>query len=425
VKEEKTVVSIFQSVARAVDGARLVRESLGAHIDSSWHPTAVLALGKVAFPMFDGVRPFLREQGGVSRALLIAPASRFPANPDLPPGAQALVADHPTPSERSLAAGTAAQAFVEALQPNDRLLVLISGGGSALVAGPAEGLSFKDKRDTVTAVARAGATIAELNAVRKHLSSIKGGRLALATRAQTRVLSLSDVVGNDPGTIASGPFSPDTSTFSDALAIVKRLAPNGPKAAIDHLQRGVDGAMDDTPKPGDPRLAHVDYRILASPERVLALGEAEGLARGLTIRTLARNTEEDVGVLAERYGTIAKTGAAAGTLFVGNGEPSIRVSGSGRGGRATHLALLMAQQLAGLSGVSFLSAGTDDRDGASEASGAAVDGDTWSRALSAGLDPVGALANCNSDPVLAELGCLVRGPGTSNLLDLHLLHFAG
>jgi hydroxypyruvate reductase len=418
-------VDVYLEVSRRVDGARLVSEAAAALAPERGGEgrVSVLALGKVAFPMLDGLVARVGSER-IAAGLVIAPATRFPRAPALPPGVEALVSDHPTPSDRSLAAGQAALAFARRLGPTDRLVVLLSGGGSALVAAPAPGLSFEDKRAATTAVARAGARIAELNTVRKHLSALKGGRLGAACAAPTTVLALSDVVGDDPGTIASGPFAPDPTTFADALALVRRLAPEAPAAVVRHLERGAAGAIDETPKPGAPRLAHVEHRILAGPGRVPAEAERIAAAAGLPLGELGRDTELDVEALAAEYGARARAEAAAGggpRLLIGNGEPSIVVTGDGRGGRATHLALLVAREISGLENVSFLAAGTDDRDGSADASGAAVDGTTWRRALAANLDPEGALARCDSATVLGALGVLVRGPGSSNLLDLHLL----
>jgi len=418
------LTAIFLEVARRVDGATLVFDSLSSQPALvATGPLHVLAVGKVAFPMFDGLVARVGESD-VASGLLIAPETRFPDEPKLPASVRALVSDHPDPSERSVLAGRAARDMLAGLAPSARLVVLLSGGGSAAMAVPANDLSLHEKRVTTKAVARAGASIAELNTVRKHLSAVKGGQLGLATRAHTVVLALSDVVGSDPGVIASGPFSADPSTFAQALALVERLAPGAPARVLDHLRLGAAGVLPETPKPGDPRLGHIEYKLLAGPERVpeeaRRIVEAQGGAAG----TLSLNTEEPVIDLSKRYGVRARQERQAGgpaRMLIGNGEPSIVVRGEGRGGRATHLALLMAREIAGMSNVAFLAAGTDDRDGLSDASGAVVDGATWERAQSQGLDPLGALDRCDSEAPLKALGCLVRGPGTSNLLDLHLL----
>ena len=419
-----SVTTIFFEVARRVDGAVLVSDALSSRPDLlAAGPLHVLGVGKVAFPMFDGLVAQVTPARILS-GLLVAPATRFPEHPRLPAGVRALVSDHPDPSDRSVAAGNAARALLASLAPSDRLAVLLSGGGSAAMAVPADGVSLDDKRATTKALARAGASIVELNTVRKHLSAVKGGQLGVATLASTRVLALSDVVGNDPGTIASGPFSPDPTTFAQALALVERLAPGAPARVLEHLRRGAAGGFPETPKPGDPRLAHIDYRVLAGPEKVAEEAKRFVEGQGGCTGQLSVNTEASVSSLADSYGRQARKEQSAGgtpRVLVGNGEPTIVVRGSGRGGRSTHIALLMAREISGLPNVSFLAAGTDDRDGTSDASGAAVDGATWERAESQGLDPAGALDRCDSEAPLRALGCLVRGPGTSNLLDLHLL----
>jgi hydroxypyruvate reductase len=415
--------SVFLEVAERLDGALLVEESLAeSALTGAEGRLSVLAVGKVAFPMFAGLRRALGT-ARIGSGLIVAPHTVFPERPDLPPGVRALVSDHPDPSERSVAAGRAALSFVSSLTESDTLLVLVSGGGSAALVLPADDLTLDEKRKATKAVARAGASIAELNAVRKHLSAIKGGRLALATRARTLVLALSDVVGSDPGTIASGPFAADGTTFDQALALVERLAPQAPERVKAHLRRGAAGQIAETPKPGDPRLAHVEFRLLAGPERVVEEARLTFAKRNVQTAELSRNTEQNVTELAALYGGRARreTLTRGTRVLIGNGEPAIVVSGNGRGGRSTHLALLMARELAGLENVAFLAAGTDDRDGSGSASGAVVDGNTWKRAQDLGLDPEGALQRCDSETPLAALGALVQGPGTSNLLDLHLL----
>ncbi|HEV3193141.1 MAG TPA: DUF4147 domain-containing protein [Polyangiaceae bacterium] len=426
-----TLTELFIEVARRVDGGVLVRDALaadptilGALGNAAEAPRVhVLAVGKVAFPMFEGLLGVLGA-GRISGGLVVAPETRFPEDPHVPAGVACLVSDHPEPSMRSVAAARAARDRVRSLSASDRLVVLISGGGSAALCLPAGELSLDEKRQTIREVSRAGANITELNTIRKHLSAIKGGQLGSATQAPTVVLALSDVVGNDPGTIASGLFSPDPTTFAQAVALVEKLAPRSPARALAHLRQGAAGAISETPKEGDPRLSHIDYRLLAGPERVSDEARRVALSNGFATDAMSHNTESPVHDLARAYGETAREEArrrGPARIFIGNGEPTIVVDGQGKGGRATHLALLMAREISGLAYVSFLAAGTDDRDGSSDASGAVVDGTTWARAQNAGLDPDGSLARCDSEPPLKALGCLVRGPGTSNLLDLHLL----
>jgi hydroxypyruvate reductase len=422
----KLARDIFLEVGAHVDGAALVRASArGEEIAAATH---VLAFGKVAFPMLMGAMAGAAPGSAPRPTLAIAPGPRVPA--EVPLGVTVCPADHPTPTARSVAAGEAALAFVRALAPSDRLLVLLSGGASALMCAPAPGLTLDDKRAATSAVSRGGAAIAALNAVRKHLSAIKGGRLALESKAPVTVLALSDVIGGEPATIGSGPFSPDPTTFGDALAAVASTGAQIPDVARAHLERGARGELPETPKPGDPRLAHVTWTAIAGPERPPAEARRAAEARGLKVGVLSRDVEEDVDTIAAAYLDRALHEAGAGgapRALIGNGEPTIKVGAdAGKGGRSTHLALAMARGLAALpddlrTRVAFLAAGTDDRDGDTPVSGGLVDGTTWDRLAAAGLDGQKALDRWDSYTALAAIGDTVTGPGTSNLLDLHLL----
>jgi hydroxypyruvate reductase len=426
----RLAIEIFGEVTARIDGAALVRE--GADRERLCAATHVLAVGKAALPMLAGARA-IWPTAGERPTVAVVPRGRAAAAGPVA-SAQVLVADHPHPSADSVAAAAAARAFVERLGAGDRLLVLLSGGASALLCAPAPPLGLDEKRAAVAAVAAAAAPIAALNAVRKHLSAIKGGRLALASRAPVDVLALSDVIGDDPATIGSGPFSADPTSFADALAAIASsgAAAAVPEPARRHLEDGARGAVEETPKPGDPRLAHVSYRVLAGPRRVEEEARRAIRARGLEAGLLSRDTDLEVGALAAAYVARAADEAAAGgraRVLIGTGEPAVRVGArAGTGGRATQLALAVARGLEALpqparSRVAFLAAGTDDRDGNTEVAGAAVDGETWQQAIGAGADPARALAELDSFLPLDAADATVRGPGTSNLLDLHLLVF--
>ncbi|HEY2902849.1 MAG TPA: DUF4147 domain-containing protein [Polyangia bacterium] len=431
-----SLVELYARVAARLDGEPLVRAALagvvvgtGAGIDGVTH---VLALGKVALPMWRGIDRDARAGGDKLKALAVLPAPLAP--PQAIPGLRVLPSDHPHPTERAVAAAQDVLAFVRAARAdagNDaRLLVLLSGGTSSLLCAPAGGLSVADKRAAIAAVAAAGATIGQLNTVRKHLSQIKGGRLALATDVPALVLAMSDVIGDDPATIGSGPFSPDPTTFADAQRIIARLGAAVPPTVAAHLEAGARGLAEESPPPGDRRLDHVRYRVIAGPGDARAEARRQAAAAGWSIGDLPANTEFSVEHLAtiivDRARAALAKAATAPQLLIGNGEPTIKVTGNGRGGRATHLALLVARGLAQLpetpgAQVAFLAAGTDDRDGNSDVSGAVVDGTTWGRAVAENRDPQGAIDRCDSASLLAALSATVRGPGTSNLLDLHFL----
>jgi hydroxypyruvate reductase len=422
----KLSLEVFQQVAAHVDGAALVRAA-HAEAEAVAAATHVLAVGKVAFPMLMGVGAAAADSAP-RPTVAIAPGPKVPAT--IPFGVTVFPADHPQPSARSVAAGEGALAFVRGLTPADRLLVLLSGGSSSLLCAPAPGLTLDDKRAATGAVMRGGASIGALNAVRKHLSAIKGGRLALESKAPVTVLALSDVIGGEPATIGSGPFSPDPTTFAEALAVVAETGAKIPDVARAHLERGARGEVPETPKPGDPRMEHVTWTAIAGPERVPAEARRAAEARGLAVGVLSRDVEDDVDAVAAAYLDRAAHEINAGgapRVLVGNGEPTIKVGdGAGKGGRSTHLALVIARGLAALppeqrARVAFLAAGTDDRDGDTPVSGGLVDGTTWDRIGAAGVDAQRALARWDSYTALAAVGDTVTGPGTSNLLDLHLL----
>jgi glycerate 2-kinase len=422
----KLCLEIFQQVASHVDGATLVRGvAKDAAVAAATH---VLAVGKVAFPMLMGAGAGAAADSPPRPTVAIAPGPKVPLS--IPFGVTVFPADHPQPSARSVAAGEGALAFVRALTPGDRLLVLLSGGTSSLLCAPVRGLTLEDKRAATGAVLRGGAAIGALNAVRKHLSAIKGGRLALESKAPVTVLALSDVVGGEPATIGSGPFSPDPTTFADALAVVGSVSATLPDVVRAHLESGARGELPETPKPGDPRLAHVTWTAIAGPDLVPVEARRAAEARGLRAGVLSRDVEDDVATVAAAYLDRAAHEAGAGgaaRVLIGNGEPTIKVgAGAGKGGRSTHLALAIARGLAALpperrAQVAFLAAGTDDRDGDTPVSGGLVDGTTWERIGAAGVDAQRALDRWDSYTALAAVGATVTGPGTSNLLDLHLL----
>ncbi len=407
---------IFLDVAAHIDGARLVADA--AVSDPAFgEATHVLAVGKVALPMLRGL-PASRGASRPPRQILaISPATGAEATVAAPDQVRVVAGDHPQPTARSVAAARAAEEFVRSVGGGAattsgaaaRLLVLLSGGASSLLCAPADGLGWEDKRDAVNAVARAGATIGELNTVRKHLSAIKGGRLALLTTAPIAVRALSDVIDDDPATIGSGPFSPDPTTFADAGAIVARLGVTLPAAARAHLERGAGGGVAETPKPGTRALDHVDYRVLAGPARVveearaaIARVDVSGLSEAGALYDADADADGADGDNADNGGTLreaavevlaaaicaraareAAAGDAPARIFIGNGEPRVVLppvnrgdpDPTGCGGRATHLALLVARGLAELpeamrARVAFLAAGTDDRDGNTAVSGA-------------------------------------------------------
>lgn len=378
-------------------------------------PVRVLALGKAAGPMLEAA---LRALGSRARD----PLCVLPEGATAPEGVRTFEAGHPRPTPGSLAAGRAVLSWARA-GAGAPALVLLSGGGSALAFAPAEGLSAEDKIEAVAAVMHAGATIQRLNAVRKHLSALKGGRLgALLAPADVRVLVLSDVPGDDLSTIASGPFAPDPTTYADALAAVETLGASVPPAARLHLEAGARGARAETPKPGDPALARVVHRLLAGPVHLARAAAEAGRARGFVAEVDATPLTGDVKDVAARLAAWARANAGRGRrLLALGGEPTVRVPAGARapeGGRAQHLALLAALGIAGLP-AAVLAAGSDGRDGPTQQAGAVVDGQTLARATAAGVDLPRALAEAMSGPACVALGAAIPRMETgTHLCDL-------
>jgi glycerate 2-kinase len=341
-----------------------------------------------------------------------------------------LAAGHPVPTWESEAAGRAALAAAGALGSDDYLLVLLSGGASALMAVPAEGLTLDDKRETTAQLLRSGADIHALNTVRKHLSAIKAGRLAAATRARCDVLVISDVMDDDLSVIASGPTVPDGSRFAEALDIVHRFGGEAafPHRVVAHLAAGTAGTLPETPKPGDPRFERVRTMIIGS-RRDAMKGVDEAAARGYQV------VQIDEAVVGEarrsaathlRKALAMATGVERPACIVSTGETTVQVRGRGTGGRNQEFTLAAAELLnqAGQS-CAIASVGTDGVDGPTDAAGAYADATTIDRALAQGLRPDRYLAENDSYAFFRALEDLIHtGPTGTNVGDLQVILLA-
>jgi len=330
-------------------------------------------------------------------------------------------AAHPVPDAAGLAAAERILARARAAGPDDTVLCLISGGGSALLALPADGLTLADKQTVNRALLASGATIAEMNCVRRHLSAVKGGRLTAAAHpAKVVTLLLSDVPGDNPRDIASGPTVADETTCADALAILRRYAIDLPAHVRDLLESG-DG---ETVKPDDPRLAGLDTRMIATPQSALEAAAAVGRATGLPVHILGDAIEgeaRDVGTcLAGIVRQIVRRDQpfAAPCILLSGGETTVTVRGSGRGGRNVEFLLSLAIGLDGLDRVWALACDTDGVDGLEEIAGAILTPDTLARAWAAGIRPKEALAANDGHGFFGALGdAVVTGPTLTNVND--------
>jgi glycerate 2-kinase len=340
-------------------------------------------------------------------------------------------ASHPVPDEACVQSTRAIVEVLEDVDERDLVICVISGGGSALLTLPAADISLADLQQTTDTLLRSGATINEVNVVRKHLDTVKGGGLArLAAPAQLITLVLSDVVGNPLDVIASGPTVPDTSTFLDAAAVFDRyrLWSDVPSSVARRLREGAAGRIAETPKPGDPAFERSQVVVVGSNlVACLAAAEAGRLSglETLVLSTFVEGEAREVGrVLA---GVLREIDASAHPLrrpclVVAGGETTVTLRGRGVGGRNQEVALAAALALRDVRDVLLASIGTDGNDGPTDAAGAWVDGTTLDRARALGLDPIAALAENDSYTFFAALGDLIKtGPTNTNVNDLYLL----
>lgn len=338
-------------------------------------------------------------------------------------------AAHPVPDARSVDSTVRLVEVGRTATADDLVLCLLSGGGSALLTWPAEGVTLADLQATTDVLLRSGATIHELNAVRKHLDRVKGGALArMLGPAPILTLALSDVVGDDLTVIASGPTAPDPTTFADACAVLDRLGlwATVPTAVATRLRRGTGGELPDTPKPGDPVLARVHHVIVGSNAQAASAAVSRAGELGLradVLSTAQQGEARDLGASLARLGRDLQSGrgplAPPACLILG-GETTVTVRGSGRGGRNQEAALAAAIGLDGVPGVAVACLATDGGDGPTDAAGALVDGTTVARAEARSLDAQALLERNDSYAFFSALGDhLVTGPTGTNVADLY------
>jgi glycerate 2-kinase len=427
---------IFQEGVRAADPRRAVRENLEIGANglpvvagqglSSTATLRVVALGKAGVSMAEAASEMLpAEIFSGPGVVTVNPENhrdldRFDVFPS----------GHPVPDAVGVAAAVAVQEYLVGVREGDALLTLISGGGSALLPAPAAGISLNDKIETTRLLLASGAPIEEVNTVRKHLSTLKGGGLArLAYPGRVEALILSDVVGDDPSVVASGPTAPDPTTFQEVTEILVRygLSTRVPSRVRTRIAQGVGGDIMETPAAGDPVFDQVVNRLVGTNSRSLAVARRRAEALGFETVVVphalvgeARDAASVIENAARREWQQQRPLA-----ILAGGETTVTLEGGGRGGRSQEMALALALRLDArplLGEWAFLSGGTDGRDGPTEAAGGLVDVETVDRVRRASLNPLAELDDNNSYAALSAAGdLLITGPTGTNVADLQVL----
>ena len=417
----RQALSVFRAAVAAADPGAAVARRLERFQTSAYRNIYVVGAGKAGASMAAAVERVLgkRIAGGLVNVKYghVAKLRRIELNE----------CGHPVPDERGVAGAERIAQIAEAAARDDLVLCLISGGASALLPLPAPPISLEEKQEVTRLLLACGADIHEFNAVRKHLSRIKGGQLArLAWPARVEALLLSDVIGDDPGVIGSGPAAADASTFADVARIVEKYGIAGglPGTVKRRLELGQRGEIAETPKPGDPLFRRVRNTVIGSNR--LALAAATRRARQLGFRTLVLSSEiqGETREIARMHGAIAKEIVRSGqpirapACIISGGETTVTLRGKGLGGRNQEFVLAAALEISGLPDTVVLSAGTDGTDGPTDAAGAVADGDTLRRNPEAA-----AYLNANDSYHYFEaLGDLIKtGPTLTNVMDVRVV----
>ena len=428
----ETVTEIFNAALKAVDPYKCVKTHadsiVSAYTAGRFHRMLVVSFGKAAYLMTKALADYAADI--VASGLVITKYGHS-ASSGLPQGIQIREAGHPVPDENGYLATEEAIRLVKGSDAHTFVVCLISGGGSALLVSPYGDITLAEKQSATRLLLKGGADINEINTVRKHISSVKGGRLAgLAHPSKVVSLILSDVIGDRLDVIASGPTVPDTTTYLDAFKVITKysLVREMPRSILNVLEGGIKGRVPETPKAGRPIFERVDNLIVgnnrmateAAKEAAERLGFAAVIVSS-TIEGEARAVAHDLAELAKKNHGESGYRGRKGLCLISGGEPTVTVTGKGLGGRNMELALAYAMEIEGFDDTTFLSAGTDGTDGPTDAAGAFVDGTTAARARAEGLDPLEYLKNNDAYNFFRNVGGLfVTGPTGTNVMDLHV-----
>lgn len=438
---KEPLLDVFGAALSAVDPHRAVVKALrvednvliaggNAYDLDAFQRVVVVGAGKASASMAAAVEDVLGDK--ISRGIVVVKHGQRGRLTTI----ELVEAAHPIPDEAGVQGTLRILALVRGADRQNLVLCLISGGGSSMLVAPLPGITLDDKQRTTDLLLRAGATIDELNAVRKHLSAVKGGRLAQSAHPATVVtLILSDVIGDRLDVIASGPTAPDKSTYADAATVIEkyRLQTAVPSQVIAFLEQGKAGQAAETVKSGDAAFLRTRNVIVGSIAQALAAASEKATALGwrpTTVTAELRGESRDAARMLARMAVNARGAMKPGErrCLLSGGETTVTVKGSGRGGRNQEFALAFALEIAGVDGITLLSAGTDGIDGPTEAAGAVVDGSVLTRARELGLQPEARLENNDSctffqrlDSHVSEQHHLITGPTGTNVMDLQIV----
>ncbi|MEE9612837.1 MAG: glycerate kinase [Desulfatiglandales bacterium] len=432
----KRALEIFQAALRAVDPVEAILQRIKVtngvlligerrfELDK-YNRILVVGAGKADAPMAQAVEQILGERVA-DGVIVVKDGHGLPLQ-----RVRVHEASHPVPDERGIRGAEDVLSLVSSAGERDLVICIISGGGSALLVAPVKGISLADKQEVTQLLLACGATIHEINTVRKHLSRVKGGGLALLAHPATMVsLILSDVVGDDLDVIASGPTVPDSSTFRQAEQVLRGYGiwDRVPKSVREHMEKGVNGVMEETLKPGDASFQKDSWELVGTNIQALTAASKEAERQGYGPLILSSMIEGETREVAKVHAAIAKEVLGSGNPFrtpaciLSGGETTVTLQGKGLGGRNLEFALASAIALDGEKHVVVLSGGTDGTDGPTDAAGAIADGNTVVRARAKGLDPEDHLRRNDSYPFFQALGdLLMTGPTRTNVMDVRIM----
>ena len=424
------LVNIFNAALQAVDPYKLVyarsERIISTYSRKQCHKLYVASFGKAAFAMAKALAESpVRDL--ITRGIVLTKYGHAPGR--LPGRIEVFEAGHPVPDAAGVAATERIIDMLQSSDPETLIVCLISGGASSLMVAPADGVTLSDKQRVTEVLLKAGADIQELNTVRKHISRIKGGKLAAMGRpAGIMSLILSDVIGDPLDVIASGPTAPDATTYGDALAVIEKYGLNDkiPAAVAGLLSAGAGGKAPETPKDGYLFFRGVENIIIGNNRTALEAAAGRAVQAGFEATILASDIQGEARIVGRRFAQKAidmKKEKTAGQkiCLISGGETTVTVAGTGIGGRNTEMALAFAEEIAGQEGITFLSAGTDGTDGPTDAAGAIVDGQTVQRAADRGLSSSIYLKHNDSYTFFKNTDeLLMIGSTGTNVMDLQI-----